>query len=72
MSTIHAPSGYAPGRSSLLTQADVADLLQVSRWTVTRLIRRGELRGVRVGERLRFRPADIDAYLERNQEAETP
>ena len=49
----------------LLTQSDVADLLSVSRWTVARLIRRGDLHGVRVGDRLRFRQTELEAYLNR-------
>jgi excisionase family DNA binding protein len=56
----------------LLTQANVADLLQVSRWTVARLIRSGELRVVHVGDRRRIRPEDLDAYLERNHREPGP
>lgn len=39
-----------------------------SKWTVYRLIRTGELRAIRVGERgtLRVRPSDLDDYLDRN------
>lgn len=58
-----APKDYGiPG--PLLTVNDVARLLVVSRPTVYALLRKGELRSLRVGERLRFRPDDIDAYLE--------
>ena len=39
--------------------------LGVSRWTIYRLVRAGQLEAVRVGERLRFRPEDVDRYLQR-------
>jgi excisionase family DNA binding protein len=52
----------------LLTVTQLGRHLGVSKWTVYRLVRSGELRAVRVGERLRFRPSDIDAYLERAPE----
>ena len=41
----------------------------MSRWTVYRLVRDGELRAVKVGERLRFRVEDVDTYLERGGES---
>lgn len=69
MSSIHAPERYSIDTTErLLTQAEVADVLRVSRWTVARLIGRGELRGVRVGDRLRFRRREIDEYLDRDRE----
>ena len=51
-----------------MTLNETAKLLGVSRDFVYRLIGRGELPAHRVGERLRFRPEDLDAYLERNRE----
>jgi excisionase family DNA binding protein len=54
--------------SPLLSVNEVADLLGISRPTVYALIHRGELVPIRVGERLRFEPADVRAYLERNRE----
>lgn len=48
----------------LLTTQDVADLLQLSRWSVARLVRIGELRCVTLGKRKRrFRPADVEKYV---------
>ena len=61
----HEQPAYDAGRSPLLTVNDVARLLVVSRDSVYRLIRDGHLRPVRVGKRLRFRPEDIERYLER-------
>jgi putative molybdopterin biosynthesis protein len=52
----------------LLSINEVAQLLGISRPTVYALIRRGELIAIRVGERLRFDPADVRGYLERNRE----
>jgi excisionase family DNA binding protein len=53
----------------LLTIAAVARVLGISRGSVYTLIRAGELIPVRVGERARFEPADVRAYLERHREA---
>ena len=52
--------------SDLFSVSELGRHLGVSRWTVYRLVNKGELRAVRVGERLRFRPADVDAYLDRS------
>ena len=56
----------------LLTIADLSDLLRVSRSTIYELIRRGELVPIRVSERIRFSPEDIDAYVERRREESGP
>jgi excisionase family DNA binding protein len=61
---------YASTRlEQLLTIADVARLLGISRGSVYALIRSGELVPIRVGERARFEAADVRAYLERHREA---
>ena len=39
--------------------------MRVGRTTVYRLVRNGSIRPVVVGERMRFRPEDIERYLER-------
>lgn len=56
-----------PGRlgTPLLSINECAAFLGVARSTVYELVKRGDLRAVRVGERWRFRPADVDDYLER-------
>jgi excisionase family DNA binding protein len=62
-------SGYDSDRiAQLLTISDVAALLGISRGSVYRLMRSGELVAIRVGERARFDQADVRAYLERNRE----
>lgn len=50
----------------LLTVREVADVMRVSTMTVYRLIRSGDLHGVRVGRSWRLRGAEIDAYLNRD------
>jgi excisionase family DNA binding protein len=58
---------YGADRSPLLSVNEVAGLLGVTRATIYRVrVREGEIPSYRVGERLRFKPADVDAYLERN------
>lgn len=53
-----------PGISRLLTVAEVASLMRVSRMTVYRLIRRGQLKAIRVGRNYRVREDDFNEYLE--------
>jgi excisionase family DNA binding protein len=52
----------------LLSINAVAELLGVSRASVYTLIHRGELIPIRVGERVRFDPADVRAYLDQHRE----
>jgi excisionase family DNA binding protein len=53
----------------LLTVPELCDTLRITRTTAYRLVNSGQLRTVIVGERIRFRPEDVDAYLEREREA---
>jgi excisionase family DNA binding protein len=53
-----------------LTVNEVADLLRVSKMTVYRLIKTGEMSAFRVGRGYRLREEDVDSYLtERYTEA---
>lgn len=61
------PRGDAP-RPDLLTISDVADLLNLSRDTVHRLVRRGHLAPYRLPNgRPRFRRDDVLALLTRDE-----
>ncbi len=55
-----APAGLEP----LFSIREVAAYLQVSTSTVYRLIRDGALRGVRVGQPVRFTRGNIQDFLE--------
>ena len=66
--SVHVNSEYDGARTPLLTINDVARQLAISRDSVYRLIRSGSLCPIRVGERIRFRQEEIDAYLERRRE----
>jgi excisionase family DNA binding protein len=66
--------GYEVSRSDrraaiepLLTVAGVGEILGVSRPTVYRLIRSGELAVVHVRRRKRFRPEDVRRFLSRSE-----
>ena len=47
----------------LMTCEEAAAYLRVHERTVGRLLKRGELPGVKVGRQWRLRRADLDAYL---------
>lgn len=49
----------------LLTLNETAELLAISRTGIYRLVRRGELSPVKIGQRLRFRPEHIEEFLRR-------
>jgi excisionase family DNA binding protein len=56
-----------------LTTSEVIEYLQVNLRTVYRLLKSGDLPGVRVGRQWRFRKADVDAWLQtRGSRRETP
>ncbi len=48
----------------LLTPTDVANRLQVNERTVTQWLRKGHLRGFKVGKEWRISPDDLQAFLE--------
>ena len=51
---------------SLSTQ-EVADILHVSKSTIYDLIRRGEIHSYKIGRKVRFTQADVDAYIARSR-----
>jgi excisionase family DNA binding protein len=52
-------------RSKLLTMKDAAELLSVSTRFVRAAVHDGSIGTVRLGRLVRFRPDEIEAYLER-------
>ncbi len=48
----------------LLTPTDVANRLQVNERTVTLWLRKGHLRGFKIGKEWRISPDDLRAFLE--------
>jgi excisionase family DNA binding protein len=48
----------------LLTPTDVANRLQVNERTVTQWLRKGHLRGFKIGKEWRISPDDLQAFLE--------
>jgi excisionase family DNA binding protein len=67
--SVHSGTPLSTSIQTLRTINEVAAYLGIGRTSVYRLVAAGELRAVRVGKRRRFRPEDIDAFLERNREA---
>jgi excisionase family DNA binding protein len=58
---------YVPeAREHLRSINELAKYLGITRTSVYRLVASGELKAVRVGQRMRFRPEDVAAYLERD------
>lgn len=48
----------------LLLKSDVARRLNVSIWMVRKLLRTGQLRGLRIGRVIRIEPAALKQYLD--------
>jgi excisionase family DNA binding protein len=57
----------APTEKLLLSLVAAADRLSVSKSTVLRLIRAGELHPVYVGDRPLLRPSDLQEFIERRR-----
>lgn len=49
---------------ALLSSAEVCTLLRISRTTLWRIVRSGELRKVKVRGGIRFRRRDVERYVE--------
>jgi excisionase family DNA binding protein len=60
--------GKKPMTENLLTVREVSERLAVHRLTVAAWTRAGRLPGIRVGRQWRYRPADIEDFLNRNQQ----
>jgi len=51
-------------RETFLTLREAAEVLRLSTRTVRENLKRGEIRGKIIGNRWRFRRADLDAFFE--------
>lgn len=71
-STPIPPNGMPTvGTPRLLTADDVAVMLRVPRSLIYALVRRGDLPGIRIGERyVRFRAEAVERWLERREQVE--
>ncbi len=56
----------APSAPDILTLAELAAMLRVSRATAYRLIETRAIAFHKIGRALRFRRRDVEAYLQRN------
>jgi excisionase family DNA binding protein len=67
---MEAEDGPVTGRQfqdpQLLTPPQVCQLLQVKLDRIYELVWARRLRAIRIGRQLRFRPRDIEAFLERS------
>lgn len=52
---------------NLLTVPEVAKYLRVNRFTVYRMVERGELPGIRVADMWRFEESDIKKWLQKQK-----
>ncbi len=55
-------------REILLTIDDVAHVLQVSSQSVMRMIKRHEIKGLKVAHQWRVRPVDLSTYLQAQEQ----
>ena len=56
-----------PDNQTLMTLKEICDYLKVTRYTVYRLIKDGQLPAIRVGGQWRFRPDQVQRYLASKQ-----
>lgn len=61
--------GAVPVTGEMLTVAEAAAEVRVSKMTIYRMIHSGELRAIRVGRSFRVRREDWDDYLRRESQA---
>jgi excisionase family DNA binding protein len=59
-------------RPQLLRIPEAADALQVSRTTMYRLIRDGEIKTLRVGQRQRIDITELNSFIEHQKESAKP
>jgi excisionase family DNA binding protein len=65
--SIQLPTIEPPHLHCLLTRERAAEVLSVSTDTIDRLVRASKLAIVRVGGQVRFKPDDLEAFIDRNR-----
>ncbi len=60
-----APAKAAPAEAEFCTVEELAARLRVTKATIYRMARRGELPYYAIGRAMRFRLADVEAFLNR-------
>ena len=66
MTTIENRALAADATEKLLTVDDLCEYLVVSKDFIYEEVRQGRLPASRIARQLRFRPADVDAFVEAN------
>ena len=66
MTTIENDVLAVTGADKLLTVEDLCEHLVVSKDFIYDEVRQGRLRASRIARQLRFRPADVEAFVEAN------
>ena len=66
MTTIENRALAADAAEKLLTVDDLCECLVVSKDFIYDEVRHGRLRASRIARQLRFRPADVNAFIEAN------
>jgi len=64
----HDGQPLEPAGNGLLDKLDVAQYLYVSVGTVDNLRKKGKLGAIKVGSKVRFKPAEVERYLESERE----
>jgi excisionase family DNA binding protein len=65
-----ASLGPTPEEGSQVTHVDLYDIpgaaarLATTEWHIRALVQRGDIPHVRIGKKIRFRPTDLERYLE--------
>jgi general secretion pathway protein E len=62
----HATGTPGDPKDELLTLTEAIQFLGISKPTLYRMLERGDVKGMKVGNQWRFRPADLAAYLNRD------
>lgn len=70
MATAQTTESPRPSEVPLLTTAEVAQLLRVSRTFVYTETREGHLPAIRLGRAVRYRRSDVEHYLQRAQDSQ--